>query len=97
MVGQETLGPFRSVLLQNELNQPKHVNLHTSPGLSRAGFGYCQIRSVFDCELAYPIHKNLIPHGEHLTRRFARWVEVHLACPLEHLRQPLHCVSVNAY
>jgi len=29
MVGQETLGPFRSVLLQNELNQPKHVNSHT--------------------------------------------------------------------
>jgi len=67
MVGQETLGPFRSVLLQNELNQPKHVNSHTPQD---------KVVSVLD---------------------IARSAQFLIACPLEHLRQPLHGVSVNAY
>jgi len=40
-------------LLQNALNSIKRLNLHTSAGSSHAGYGYCKIRSVFDCVSAY--------------------------------------------
>lgn len=67
MVGEESLAPLRSVVLQNALNSIKSANLH---------FPQDQVERVLD---------------------IARSAQFLIACPLEHLRQSLHGMSVNAY